>query len=164
MAAADGSDERAAKGAMVFACAAVEAVTVREQVEVEEADAYDENGREGSNRWREVVDAAAVKQRRRKGRLMGNGVPCEAGFSAELRSRSSEMLKGLNRSECEMPASDLTRAFRSAANAGGKKAAKPRAAEKKAPFAIEAADVVRGAPMPSPRVPWWGALRGTTGE
>lgn len=80
MAAADGSDEQAAKGAMVFACAAVEAVTVREQVEVEEADAKEENGREGSNRWREVVDAAAVKQRRRKGRLMGNEVPCEAGF------------------------------------------------------------------------------------
>ena len=82
MAAADSSDERAAKGAMVFACAAVEAVTVREQVEVEEADAKEENGREGSNRWREVVDAAVVKQRRRKGRLMGNEVPCEAGFRA----------------------------------------------------------------------------------
>ena len=47
---------------------------------MEEADAYEENGREGSNRWREVVDAAAVKQRRRTGRLMGNEVPCEAGF------------------------------------------------------------------------------------
>ena len=64
-----------------------------------------------------------------------------------------------------MPSSDLTRAFRSAANAGGKKAAKPRPAEKKAPFAIEAADVVRGAPMPSPRVPWWEASRrNATGE
>ena len=39
VAAADGSEERAAKGAMVFACAAVEAVTVREQGEVEEKSA-----------------------------------------------------------------------------------------------------------------------------